>query len=57
MTDICMCPGKNCPLKEKCYRYKALPGDLQNYFPEPPQKDGECEYFMTIPKLKSKWKS
>ena len=46
MSDISMCVGLNCPLKEKCYRYTAKVSKFwQSYFTEVPYKDGKCEYF------------
>jgi len=46
MPDITMCPGTNCPHKEKCYRFMAKPSEYwQSYFTEPPIKDGKCEYY------------
>lgn len=46
MADITTCEGKDCPLKEKCYRYTAEPCKYrQSYFLEPPYKeDGHCDY-------------
>jgi hypothetical protein len=43
--DISMCPGTNCPHKEKCYRFTAKPGDYQSYFTEAPIKDGKCDMY------------
>lgn len=41
-----MCKGKDCPMKEICYRYTAKSDDLhQSYFAEPPIKDGKCEMY------------
>jgi hypothetical protein len=32
MPDISMCPEYNCPKRDKCYRYKAIPsGAYQSY--------------------------
>jgi hypothetical protein len=45
MPDITLCPGTNCPHKEKCHRFTAKPGDYQSYFMESPIKDGKCEYY------------
>ena len=37
MPDITMCSGKDCPLKESCYRYTAKPSEFrQSYFSIPP---------------------
>jgi len=53
MPDISMCEGGNCPLKETCYRYKAVPNEYrQSYFETPPFKmiEGEvkCEHYWEI---------
>ncbi len=46
MPDITMCPGGDCPVKDKCYRYTANANELyQMYFVDPPYKDGKCEYY------------
>lgn len=51
MADITMCYGKDCPLKETCYRFtaKATPG-WQSYFSEPPVKDGQCTEYWKVEK-------
>lgn len=36
MPDITMCTGGNCPLKESCYRYRAVPNKLLQSFMDPP---------------------
>ena len=46
MSDITKCSGFNCPLKDNCKRYKAIGGDWEYYFTEPPYKDGKCEFFL-----------
>ena len=39
MPDICMCNYKECPLKDKCYRYTATPWKLgQTCFSDHPYK-------------------
>jgi hypothetical protein len=50
MPDITMCHGKDCPLKEKCYRHRAIPGKLQSFFVNSPFKENECKYFWQIEK-------
>lgn len=46
MPDITMCSGKDCPFRDKCYRYTAEPDEYwQAYFSEPPIKDGKCDYY------------
>lgn len=46
--DITMCSGKDCPLKETCYRYKAEPSDYQSYWIEPPYYAGICEHYWEM---------
>jgi hypothetical protein len=48
MPDITMCKGKNCPLKESCYRFTAKPDEWQSFFLEEPVKDRECDHFMEV---------
>ena len=39
MADIAMCSGKDCPIKETCYRFTSLVNEYgQSYFLEPPGK-------------------
>lgn len=47
MSDITMCTGEGCPLKNKCYRYTAHADPYwQSYFMTPPYKNGElCAQF------------
>ena len=49
MADISKCKGDNCPMKENCYRYKAIEGICQTYFIDIPlEKDNTCEYYWPI---------
>ncbi|MDD4070065.1 MAG: hypothetical protein PHF05_06400 [Candidatus Izemoplasmatales bacterium] len=48
MPDITMCEDKECPNKDKCYRYLAESSDYQSYFTETPRVDNECEYYWEI---------
>ena len=61
MPDISMCPGLDCPNKNDCYRFKALPSKyMQSYFAVPPhtlkvEEDGvttkwECNYYWEFKK-------
>ena len=37
MADITKCEGKDCPLKEKCYRFTTKDNEFrQSYFTETP---------------------
>jgi hypothetical protein len=38
MADITMCRGKDCPIKEKCYKFTAPKGVWQSYYTETPGK-------------------
>lgn len=53
MPDISMCANKNCPLREKCFRFMATPSGRQYYgdFVPTIKEDGssECNFFMKIP--------
>jgi hypothetical protein len=48
MADISKCLGKDCPLKDKCYRYLAVDGGWQSYFTEIPfdNETNNCKYFI-----------
>jgi len=52
MPDISMCTNNECPLKETCYRFKAMPSHWQAYSSFTPIKDDKdqytCDYFMKI---------
>lgn len=47
--DITKCEGKDCPLKESCYRFTAKEDKAykayKSYFAEPPFEAGKCEMF------------
>jgi len=46
MTDITMCEGKGCPIKNHCYRHIAKPNEFrQAYFEESPFDGERCEMF------------
>ena len=48
MSDITMCKGTDCPMKDSCYRYTANKNELnQSYFTEQPIKDGKCEMYWS----------
>ena len=56
MSDITMCSGEKCPLKQICYRYTAKPNEFrQAYFMEPPVSEGECEHFWRAEPKKCKY--
>lgn len=48
MADISMCEGKDCPIKQECYRYTAPVNEYrQAYFVYVPYDHAYkgCEYF------------
>lgn len=49
MADITKCVGKDCPLKDTCYRHTAPESCHQSYFTGTPGEvvDGEfkCDYY------------
>lgn len=48
MSDITMCEGKKCPLKETCKRYLAIANEFyQSYFTEIPYnvKEKKCDMY------------
>ena len=54
MSDIAMCKGTDCPIKEQCERFTAKPNEYrQSYFTTIPgkSKDGwfSCEMFCGEP--------
>ena len=48
MPDITMCRGKNCPDKNTCYRFTAMPDKYwQSYFVEIPfERYGKCYHYL-----------
>jgi len=51
MADISMCDGVDCPQKESCYRFKAIPSKHQQaYFlggTAPRNQEGICVYYWS----------
>tara|TARA_R110000868_G_scaffold228587_2_gene481537 strand:+ start:1111 stop:1338 length:228 start_codon:yes stop_codon:yes gene_type:complete len=47
-----MCPGNDCPIKNKCYRYRAVQDLAQPYFQDIPFdfKNNQCNGFKDIDK-------
>lgn len=50
MPDISMCKGGDCPKKQDCYRYRAVPTpQRQAYYTAPPNTvDGSCAHFLRL---------
>ena len=47
MSDITMCEGIGCPIREKCYRYMAIDDRIQYYFIKTPFKYDFCGKFIS----------
>jgi len=49
-ADSAMCQDHKCPQRMQCYRYRAIPNDIQSYAPFGVlrERNGECEYFWSI---------
>ena len=46
MADISMCTGKNCKMREKCYRFTAIPSEYwQSYFVREDEEVEKCHMF------------
>jgi len=48
MPDITMCEDKECPMKNKCYRFTAVPSMRQSYFEESPREGNDCKYKWSL---------
>lgn len=51
MPDISMCMGGACPLKENCYRFRAVPSPFQSFLEKPPFEGEKCELLKPIQKF------
>ena len=63
MVDITMCCNYDCPIKSKCYRYRAVPNDMRQSFAMYKPKTTlngslpikvECEYFWEVDIIRDK---
>lgn len=48
MPDISMCVNQDCLVKERCYRFRAIPSDYQSIAFFTPNDNGLCSYFWNI---------
>ena len=48
MTDISKCSGKDCNIKDQCYRYTASADNIFQSYIAPQIEDGKCESFLGI---------
>lgn len=53
MSDITHCPGGDCPVRDRCYRYRALAYGRFDAFGAPPWDASaqRCEHFWDIARL------
>lgn len=65
MVDLTMCCNYDCPLKAKCYRYRAVPdGDWQSFalyhydtvakLSNPAKYETTCEFYWEVDELRDK---
>jgi hypothetical protein len=49
--DIALCSGEGCPLKDGCFRARAVAYGRQDWFDSPPfdPKTNSCKSFMPLP--------
>ena len=47
MSDITMCEGINCPIREKCYRFRAKTNLVQHFFLKTPYEYSHCDKFIS----------
>ena len=52
-SDITMCAGGDCPLRQRCYRYRSVPAGRQDYFGAMPYDAarGACDQLWDIARL------
>lgn len=49
MPDMKMCQNKECPLKNICYRFLAIPDKRgQDYFDSSPSGGEDCEHYLKL---------
>lgn len=48
MADITMCQNKDCPLKETCYRFKAIPSPYRQVYSDFKFENGKCKDYWEV---------
>jgi len=48
MPDISMCCNRDCPIREKCYRYRARPDKYWQSYAFFEYKDDKCDNFWEL---------
>lgn len=46
MPDISMCDNEECPIKNKCYRYTAIPNDIQQSYTTFKPSNNRCAAYI-----------
>ena len=55
MPDITMCCNYDCPLKSKCYRYRAVPDQYaQSFALFKPEDTENCDHFWPVDEIKDR---
>ena len=47
MSDITMCEGIGCPIREKCFRFRAKTNLVQHFFIKTPYEYSHCDKFIS----------
>ena len=47
MSDITMCEGINCPIREKCFRFRAKTNLVHHFFLKTPYEYSHCDKFIS----------
>ncbi len=47
MPDISMCQDRDCPKRQSCYRFRAVPDGMRQSYMLVKYENG-CEYFLKI---------
>ncbi len=52
--DVTMCPGTGCPLRDDCYRFRAVVAGRQHFFGTAPYDPatGTCDWLWDLAKLR-----
>lgn len=48
MSDITMCEGIECPIRKKCFRFRAESDWMQHYFIKTPYEYSHCDKFISL---------
>jgi hypothetical protein len=48
MSDITMCEGIDCPIREKCFRFRTHTDLIQHFFIKTPYEYSHCDKFISL---------